>query len=241
MQHNRILIVALVISALAISAIGTLAMGASSKTLLVAVNGVPGVRADMCINGQERVSGLRYGSAVKLEINNSAKKVKFTRAAAGRPCSGAFLGKKKFDPPAQGSALTLVVTKQSPQRVVMFDDTVPVDPGDAVVAWRQASDLGLVDISYQQLSEPSPIPPQLAASPSPTPFAKGDEFIADVGVGDVGALRVIANKTSNGKRLARTRFYRIKAARFNQTILLGTKGRNARFAQVKSPIRTPSP
>ena len=239
MQRSRNLIVALVISTLAISAIGTLVMAASAKTLLVAVNGVPGVRADICVNGKERVSGLRYGRSAKIEMNNSPKNVKFAKAASGSPCRGLFLGRKKFDPPPEGSSLTLVVTRQSPQRVVMFDNTLPASPDEAGVAWRQASDLPPVHIGFQQISPATPLPPQPAASPSP--FAKGDEFVTDVAIGLLGEFRVVAKKAGNGKRVARTPFFRIKTARLYQSILLGTKGKNARFAQVKSPIRTPQP
>ena len=241
MQRSRSLIVAAVTAALAISVIATLVMGASTRTRIIAVNGVPGQPADICLNGKERVSGLRYGKSTVLEMNNSPKVMKFTKAAGGRPCSGNLLGKRTFDPPPGGWDLTFVVTPKGPKRVAVFDNMLPADPGEAIVAWRYAGNLGKVLLGYQPVSSLAPIPPQPAASPSPSPFSKGDEFATAATPDDVDRFRLVAKKAKNRKTLARTPFTRIKAGKLQQVVLVGNKGRNARFARINVPLRTPSP
>ena len=113
MQRSRNIILAFVISVLAITAIGTRVMVASSKTLLIAGNGVPGVRADMGATARNACRGLRYGRSAKVELSDSAEIGKFTQPTSSSPCRRAFLGRKKFDPPREGASLTLVVSRKS--------------------------------------------------------------------------------------------------------------------------------
>ena len=60
MHTLRTLVIGLAVTALAVSALAA-PVSAAPKTKLAIVNGIPGKAVDVCVNGREVKSGLRYG------------------------------------------------------------------------------------------------------------------------------------------------------------------------------------
>lgn len=244
MNRLRTLIIGGLIAAFTITIVGTFVLGASHKTKLAIVNGVPGKRVDVCINGHETKSALPYGAKVFREVGNAPKLVKFF-AADPRQCKGVLLGRKSFDPPPGGTNLTIVLSKRKPNRVALFDNTQyypDLDPGDSLLIWRYAGDIGKTNL-YIDIIQSQPLPPGPAATPSASPWAKTNAFGADVPAEEFAELRSRATRNGKTKTIAKTPFGKVKAGQRHETILVGTDGSNARFVRVnrKAPVPTPSP
>ena len=120
MGRARALIIAGAIGALAVTAIGAPVAAADTQGTLAIVNGIPGKRVDVCINGNELRSDLPYGGVfLRNVISTGNKNLKFYERDP-RTCRGNVLAQKNVAL-AAGGDLTIVATKNAP-KVVVFDN-----------------------------------------------------------------------------------------------------------------------
>ena len=145
----------------AVIALGTLAAPvAAATTKLAIVNGHPGQKVDVCVNGQEVRSALPYGGIVFRTTNTRRVTVKFFRRDPRR-CAGPLL--------AQASSglddITIVLTKRNPQKVLVWDNLFIASPTAALAPraeWRHSADVGLVGFGRNNdLDEPGQLNPSL--------------------------------------------------------------------------------
>ena len=93
---------------------------ADLKGTLAFVNGIPGKRVDVCLNGREIKSGLAYGKGIfKNVIGTGDKNLKFYERDQ-RACRGTVLAKDSFAI-GSGEDLTIVATRKAP-KVLRFDN-----------------------------------------------------------------------------------------------------------------------
>ena len=127
---------------------------ADLKGTLAFVNGIPGKRVDVCLNGREIKSGLAYGKGIfKNVIGTGDKNLKFYERDQ-RACRGTVLAKDRFAIGSGGGP-----SRSSPRgrrrRCFEFDNAElgEIPPlgtanGFAPYAWRNAADVD-ADFSYR--------------------------------------------------------------------------------------------
>ena len=169
------------VAAFAISALGVSAAAAGSGKVMI-VQGRPGPAVDICINGKEVKSKLRYGKKAFKKLGAGFKKLKVYKKDPRR-CRGVKLAQKGFALPA-GSDLTIVITRKKPRKILVLDNAkLGVLPAAAFgsFALRHAADIGPVTfkVDTDEITKP-PIAP--AADPV---WLKGDQHaVTAVFVGD---------------------------------------------------------
>lgn len=155
--------------ALLATSVAAPALAAPGSSKLAIVQGIPGLKADVCINGREVKSGLRFGGAVRRSQTNGAKMMKVFKAAPGR-CRGKLLAQRKFWV-NDGADVTIVVSRQKPTRIMVFDNKVKTIGGSDFFL-RHAADYG--DVTFRQELLAAPTDTVAPANDDPL-WAKGDE------------------------------------------------------------------
>ena len=234
----RTLLIGGAMAALA-AALALPAAAADTKGTLAIVNGMPGKRVDVCLNGDEIGSGVRYGGRVQRNVvGTGTKKLKVFRRDP-RECGGGLLAKRSFSL-GPGVDLTVVATSKAP-KVVIFENTgwgeiPPLGPPSALAysLFRSAAGFG-VNLKWTAFS-PGPLTPlDPAADPV---FLKGDEHVIFGGGNYISEIRATLPETPSIVALRRVF---IEVSRRYELILLGTKPGNARFALIDRAISNPSP
>ncbi len=99
---------------------------ADTKGTLAIVNGIPGQKVDVCLDGKELKSGLKYGGSVfKNIVPTGSRNLRVTKPDP-RTCRGTLVAKQGF-PLAGAGDLTIVVTKKAP-RIVTFENGGEIPP-----------------------------------------------------------------------------------------------------------------
>ena len=144
MSKIRVLVMAALATALAVGAIGAPVAAANPKLLLV--NGIPGRTVDVCVGNTEVKSGLKYGAFAQRFVAPGNKTIRFRVASAGN-CNGSTLAAytRNF---LIDEDLTLVGTKKSPSKVVVFVNP-PLGASTNSAAFRYAGDLGDINVVLQ--------------------------------------------------------------------------------------------
>lgn len=241
MHRSRGAIVAVLAAMLMITALATPTAAADGKGAVAVVNGIPGERVDVCINGREIESRLAYGGIVSRRLPEGDKVLKVFRADS-RTCRGTKLAQKSFAlvaAPNPGSDFTLVATRHNPMKVVVFDNVgLGVLPHDGApfaygyIAWRHASDHGDVNLHYR-LGVGGPIGP--AANPI---WQKGNQYLEQVGL---YALALRATYPEAAGTLARAPLTTTAPERRYEWYLLGTNKKNAKFIVLTRHVSAPAP
>ena len=231
MHGSRRIVGGAIAAALLVTALGAPASAAVGKGTVAVVNGIPGERVDVCINGREIKSRLGYGGHMSKTINPGDKLLKIYRTDP-RTCRGNVLAQATFSlgiPPNASSDLTLVATKASPQKVVVFDNAglgiIPPDGapyGGAFFAWRHASGHGDVNLHYSLFNPEQPWHP--SANPI---WEKGDQYTLSSAAGY--GFQVWATRPELSQTLAKSPLVVMKTDRRYEAYLLGTNRQNARF------------
>ena len=214
------------VMALAVTALGAPASATHGKGTIGIVNGIPGQRVDLCINGKEIKSRAPYGGRAFRSLPVGDKWIKIFKADP-RKCKGKKLGKKHISL-AHDADWTIVINKQFPKFVVFNNGKlgrIPPDGpdfGGAYIALRHAADLGNVDFLFTQQLPEAPIDP--SAHPV---WHEGDQYLIASAVPI--AWRVRATRPHKTKTLAKSGFIHLKAGHRYEWYLLGTKAKNARF------------
>lgn len=239
MHKVRKVMVVASLAALAVTAFAAPAAAIPGKGTIGVVNGIPGQRVDICINGKEIRSRVKYGGRTFKTMFEGTKTVKVQKADP-RTCRGVKLAKKTIAL-GPGDDLTIVVNKQWP-RVVMFDNAglgmIPPDgPDDSLgyVAWRHAADLGDVTFKYVQAL------PEFPSFPAPADpvWTEGDEFKGTWNVGWAAQLR--ATRPNKSWTIAKSPLVTIEAGRRYEWYLLGTTVKNAKFIVWSRAVSQPLP
>ena len=240
---NRLrLIVGCALAMVELAAVAAPLAAADTKGTLAIVNGIPGTKVDVCLNGAEIKSNLAYGGAVlKNVVGTGSKNLKFY-ARDPRTCRGTRLVRTVF-PLAAGDDLTIVVTKKAP-RIVTFDNRSPVFLGeippqgaasDTYLAWRNASEMP-VNFRYR-VWNPAPI--EIPVVPGADAiFGKGQQFRNAVMPGQMVRLR--ARRPEALETLATATGEFLGSHRLDW-ILVGSKPGNARFVTLDRIVSLPSP
>ena len=114
---RKLLIMSGATAALSVATLGAIPTAAAdTQGTLAIVNGVPGRRLDVCVNGTEIKSGLRYGKAVFRSVISTGEKVLKFYDPDPRTCKGHLRAEHDGFNLAAGGDITAVVTKNGPDR-----------------------------------------------------------------------------------------------------------------------------
>ena len=241
MRSLRTLLVSGAVTALAITALGAPVGAADTKGTLAIVNGIPGKRVDVCLNGNEIASGLKYGGKVfKNVVPTGNKNLKFFKRDP-RTCRGNLLAQEQF-PLAAAEDLTIVATKNDPEVVIFsnagFGEIPPLGPplGFGVFAWRSAADLA-TNFKYTFWA---PDASDVPIGPTVDPlWVKGDQLASATTTDWIWALRATLpdspDSIAGPKRVVTRNGHRY------EWILIGTHPNNTRFVLLDRAISAPSP
>lgn len=230
-RRPRTLMLAVATAALAITSIGAPGAAAPGKASVVFINGAPGRSADVCINGREVRSGLRHGQKLSRSVIAGKKNVRFHVRAPGN-CRGALLGRRTVTF-APGGETTIVLTRRSPRKVVVFNRdlaplAVPAAPPSIGIV-RHAADVGPMYISWQLhnfVTAPvEPVSPALIS-----PFLKGQSSETLLLYPTLPALMILATHPAlAADEFIAPRVFPVKLFRRYEWVLVGTNARNARW------------
>lgn len=137
---------------------------------IVVVNGRPGGSVDVCLNGKEIKSSLRYGQHAARMANAGSRTLKFRKSSSGT-CRGELLAQKSFEL-AAGSDWVVVLTKSAPGKVLAWDATPVTYP----VIVRHASDIGPAGFKYVNPEGGTPWYPS-----ADEPYSKGQYGVGNPG------------------------------------------------------------
>jgi len=236
MHTFRKAVLAASLTALALSALAVPATAAPGKGTLGIVNGIPGTRVDICVNGREIKSRVGYGGRKSKIMNPGFKTIKIFKKDA-RTCRGTKLAQKTYLL-GWGDDFTIVVNKKNP-KWVRFDNRNPVPLGSiwpvgvadtkTHLAIRHAADLG--DVAFKFMV-PSPITPSLASG-----WTEGDEArFPNITPHPTLGYAIAVTRPDKMSVLAQQLSITWKAGRRYEYILLGTWVGNAKFIVWKRPV-----
>ena len=182
LRSLRTLLIGGALTALIITVLGAPVAAADTKGTLAIVNGIPGTRVDVCLNGKELASGLKYaGKVLRNVVPTGTKFLKFFRRDP-RTCRGNVMAKTQF-PLGPGGDLTIVATKNAP-RVVVFDNLGlgEIPPLGAPLAfsyivWRHAGEVA-VNFKFRNWTPNPEVPVAPAVDPV---WTKDDHEFSEIG------------------------------------------------------------
>ncbi len=235
MHRIRKAVVIASLTALAVTALAAPASAAGKGTLGI-VNGMPGTKVDICVNGKEIKSRVAYGRRTSRVMVSGFKTIKIFKKDP-RKCRGVKLARTVI-PLGNGDDLTLVVNRGT-RRWVTFDNKNPVFLGSiypvgvaspyAYVAIRHAADLGAVAMRVS--TEYSWFPSAEA------PWVEGDEYAWTWSNPPVAAnYTVAAARVGKPGVITRTGTAYVKPSYRYEFILLGTRPGNAKIVAWKRPV-----
>jgi hypothetical protein len=219
-----------------IAALAAPTAAAKTTSTLAIVNGVPGQKVDVCLDGKEIRSGLAYGSKVaKPLVVTGAKTIRFYRPDPRR-CRGTLIARRQFSlPPA--ADLTIVVTKNAP-RIVVFDNAglgeIPplgAPTPFAPFAFRHAADIA-ANLGYHWWDPPGTDTP---LSPSAV-FTKGQGYRAEFPTTYLFRARALVV----GGVIVAPIIQTVASHRY-EWIFVGTTYANARWVFMDRLVSQPSP
>lgn len=241
MNRPRRLVIGSILATMTLTAVAAPAGAADPNGTLAIVNGIPGTKVDVCLNGREIKSGLPYGQAIlRGVVATGNKNLKFF-ARDPRTCRGTVLAQTSF-PLAAGGDITVVVTKKAP-KIVTFENTglgeIPplgTPLRSAPFAIRSAAEIA-ADFSYHYWNDAVDVP----ISPSAI-FLKGQQWLVGSGGGFVAdnAVRIQATTLGSAVPVVSPIIQTLASHRY-EWILVGTKRANARFVVTDRLASNPSP
>jgi hypothetical protein len=238
-QRLKVAVIGAAVAALSITALGAPVAAADTKGDFAFVNGIPGVKVDVCYKGKEVVSGLRYGKVAFRKVPKGVKAFKFFKKDP-RTCKGKLLARSLAHDVKPDTDRTLVVTKVAP-KVHSFDNVgllggTTGTAGPIVV--RHAAELGdvrfLVDVSPV---EPKPVDVDLASTSAVgNVFSEGDQGIEGIVLGPPFRFVALLEVARPDGRVFRGPVIRyLPDYKRLEWILVGTKEKNARIVGFKRP------
>jgi hypothetical protein len=224
-------------AAMAVTALGAPAAASHGKGTVGIVNGFPGQKVDICINGKEIRSRVPYGGRAFRTMTPGSKLIKIFKADP-RKCRSRKVAQKRIGL-VEDADLSYVIGKQAPKFTRfdnMFLGAIPPNGPDThfgYVAYRHAASLGSVNFHFAVVTD-SPIGP--AANPI---WQRGDQSAGDVTPGTT--YRIRATRPEATSTLAKSRIIEIKHGHRYEWYLLGTKAKNAKFIVWDRRVSQPIP
>ena len=209
---------------------------AADNGWLTIVNGRPGVKVDVCLNGKEIRSGLAYGGKKTMQfVKPGNKKLKFFKRDP-RTCRGIKLGQRFFDLEAGGDK-TIVLTKRTPKKVLFWDNAAFAVPGplSQPFAYRHASDIGNITFKYYFFDVPSGIPVIPTPAFDPT-WTKGTQGLADWAYVPNRVFGVEVTRPASSSLLLPAVQVRMSDERRVEHLLVGTRKKNLKIVTVRLPF-----
>jgi hypothetical protein len=220
MNRMRIVLASAIATALTVTTLAAPAAAASNGRIIFA-QGMPGVKAELCINNKEMRSVFKYGQAYVKSFKPGAKAIKLRKAAAGK-CTGKILARKTVNLQA-GQDITVAFSKFG-NKTVVFPDYTLTDP----MVLRHGGDLGIVEFRTSWNYEGYP---WVKAGLSDTEYDKGD-WASGWTTGD-NDLIFWANKPSSSRVLGNPFILDTPSGWRHEAILVGAKNSNARWIHVE--------
>jgi len=237
MRRFRTLLTTSLVAALAIGALAA-PTAAATKGKMAVVNGMPGIKLDVCIGSTEVRSNLPYGGVYKKQLTG-VKKLRFRKASAGK-CKGKVLAAKTMNFPS-GSDKTVVATKKAPKVLVFGNANLGIQPAvtfDSALAIRHSADLGFNTVRFDyRLWErvfDGPLPPTIAADPVLT-YEKGDQRAAGI-VSSVLRFQAVALRSDGVTEIRESDIFEVKPLRRYEIYLVGTGTANSKLVRVTSTL-----
>jgi hypothetical protein len=179
MRVLRSTIIATIIMALLVTAFAA-TVTAGDKGKLAILQGNPSTRIDVCINGREKVSAMRFGKVARLELAAGKKMVRFRKASPGN-CRGKLRASKKVWIYG-GTNDTVVITKKQPNKVIHWDNVVPPPGGPQLPSvdgfFRHAADMGSMKFYFETKTLPFTV--------AEMTWTKGRDVYRQVGINPPG-------------------------------------------------------
>ena len=210
----------------------TLAVPAAAQVTetgrVVFVNGIPGTRIDICVNGREIRSGLPYGRQKAKRLFAAQKLITIFKKDPRR-CRGRLLARKRFDllPDAE---LTVVATRGRPDRIRIFSSTDLVAGPSA--AFRYAGDMGPVSLKFDMWLKVIGDEPLVPVNPVANGVAWAKGSYSSAPFPENAVVRVKARRYGRTRVIAVSPKVEYDFGRCVEWILVGTRGTNARFVLV---------
>lgn len=231
MRNRRRLVILAAGLALGAGALGVPAAANEHPAQVAIVQGWPGERLDLCLNGKEIRSRAGYGSKTILVLDPGSYTLKaFVRDP--RKCKGTKVAQRSFDLIAHGD-LSMVVARGKP-KVVLFDNDALQDVGPAVhqawIVWRHAAKAKAVNFYVPDIE------PTVPAS-SHTKFRRGDSAFRLSSTNEGAAIWV----TPHGKEqaLAGPKLFQATLVERHEFYFIGTKPSNYRLVSFSRPTLAP--
>lgn len=230
MRPTRTLLIGTAIAALTLSALAG-PVSAASSTKLAIVNGFPGKKVDVCVNGKEIKSGLKYGAKVFKTTSTPKATVKYF-SRDPRTCKGTLIGKRTVF----ADDATVVLTKKKPQKVVVFNNAglgFVNSANNTYLAIRDAADVGEVGFTVA-LESISPTPWFPSLDPI---WTKGDEYAwaVDLGFGQYVMSIQVVLPASEYAYIAEN-FTAVTMGRRYEWIFVGSNSSNVRIVKIKRSV-----
>lgn len=213
-------------AALLLASAATPAGGATARHgELVIVNGMPGTRVNVCINGQVAMWALPYGARIVRRVAAGSTGVRVFPAAS-RSCVGQHIAGRRFWL-RKGGNKTIVATRREP-RLVLFDNSGLLPPdaveGDPLVV-RHAADVGLagfvVDVDGAAAGEEL--------------LDKREQLVIGIPAGPGEQVARLEVERSSGRAVAGPVVRDLRPGFRTELILVGTNRLNARIVTVRRP------
>ena len=243
MRNIRTIALAAATAALVVSAFGAPATAAFGKGDIAVVNGRPGPRLDICIGNLKIRRNLPYGGKYWRSLNMGDKVLRAFIANGRARCGGTKVAQHPFGL-VDGGDLTFVVTRKSPDKVVVYDNagfgSVQQISGpfpNSIVLTRTAADLAAINVYVRYWA---PIPDTPIAPTAHPVWTKGDQYpFAGVPAGyEWQARATFPEKT---KSIAVARRQELIVGRRYEWIFVGSTGKNSRWVKFSRPIFVPGP
>jgi hypothetical protein len=231
MRGSQVLLAVVVVSASALTVLAAPVAAETQSTRIAIVNGIPGTKVDICINGKEVRSKLPY-ARVTAKTQPAARKTIKVFKKDPRKCRGRLLARRVIHPLA-GDDVTLVVTRTRP-KLVHFTNRMP--RFFPYLMWRHAGDMGPVVLRYDswlQVEDGRVIEPAGAVRA----WTKGDEYRVDWAAG--ASFRLEASWPDRDWPIARSAIVAYDPARSVEWLLVGKNAKTARFVLIRRAVIDP--
>jgi hypothetical protein len=226
-MHRRARAVVISLIAIAIGLSAAAPAAAAHQGRIVFVNGRPGSNVEVCINGKEVTSSLRYGQHVVRLLGPADKMLKFRKSRSGT-CRGDLLGKTSVAL-VPGGDWVVLLTRFAPNKVLVWDAATL----GASIVMRHGADLGTVGFKWTVPESDGPWVPALDA-----PYVKG-QWGWGYGAG-VGKPHIFwAHQPPAQNPIAGPIAFTPEAGRRFEGILIGTSLGNVRLKLFSVPQSVP--
>jgi hypothetical protein len=230
MRRPRTILIMAATAAMALSSLATPATAAVSDPFVAFVHGMPGIgRIDICIDGVEVRSRMKYGKVFKVMPTLGLHKFVLKKAAPGR-CKGATLAKNKEILPSHSSTTVVLSKVQGRPGVHAFNNfgfhgsaspaalSAPILVQNAAKASALA--IYLASFNVTDIRGPNAV------------LARGEQWIS---VEPVGYYSVWASKVDSLKPLIGPSLRLVKLNHLRHYVLVGQKPKNFKVVSFLSP------